>query len=209
MESFSFLLANCTQIVGKIIHMAMQKVYFHTHIAPKHLESLKQAFHQESATLSFGIAKKNWLPPLQMHSMHPALLIALYWWRLDYSTVWGPSNTPALSFPSVMAGNFTHRYLKQSPSLPSAFTNCFMKPNLMYSGGRRTFFGFNNGSYLVDFHHQQTQFVWAMFYPLVFFCTAVPQTRKAGILCASSLLFQKHAHNFQISTNFPVVLWIL
>ena len=70
-------------------------------------------------------------------------------------------NTPALSFSSAMAGNFTHRYLKQSPSLSSAFTNCFIKPSLMYSGGRRTFSGFNNGSYLIFFHHLQTQFVWA------------------------------------------------
>ena len=58
MESFSLLLTHCTKIARKIIHMAMQKVYFHTHIAPKHLESLEQVAHQESAILSFGIAKK-------------------------------------------------------------------------------------------------------------------------------------------------------
>ena len=46
MESFSLLLVHCIKIVSKIIHMAMQEVYFHTHIAPKHLESLKQVAHQ-------------------------------------------------------------------------------------------------------------------------------------------------------------------
>ena len=58
MESFSLLLAHCTKIVKKIIYMAMQEVYFHTRIAPKHLESLKQAAHQESVILNFGTAKK-------------------------------------------------------------------------------------------------------------------------------------------------------
>ena len=58
MESFSLFLAHCTKIVRKIVHMAMQKVYFHTHAAPKHLESLKLVAHQESVILSFDIAKK-------------------------------------------------------------------------------------------------------------------------------------------------------
>ena len=38
--------------------MAMQEVYFHTHISPKRLESLKQVAQQDSVILSFGIAKK-------------------------------------------------------------------------------------------------------------------------------------------------------
>ena len=38
--------------------MAMQEVYFYTHISPKRLESLKQVAQQDSVILSFGIAKK-------------------------------------------------------------------------------------------------------------------------------------------------------
>ena len=57
-ESFSLLLTYYTKIVRKINHMAMQEVYFHIHIAPKHLERLKQVAHQKSLMLSFVIAKK-------------------------------------------------------------------------------------------------------------------------------------------------------
>ena len=56
MESFFLPLAHCTKIVRKIIHMAMPEVYFHTHIAPNHLEILKQVAHQGSVILSFDIA---------------------------------------------------------------------------------------------------------------------------------------------------------
>ena len=58
MESFSLLLSHCTKIVRKIIRMAMREVHCHSHIAPKHLDSLKQVAHQEFVILSFGIAKK-------------------------------------------------------------------------------------------------------------------------------------------------------
>ena len=58
MESFSLLLSHCTKIVRKIIHMAMQEVYCHSHVVLKHLDSLKQVAQQESVILSFGIAKK-------------------------------------------------------------------------------------------------------------------------------------------------------
>ena len=149
MEPFSLLLAHCTNIVRKIIHMAMQEVYFHTHIGPKYLKSLKQFAHQDSVIASFGIAKK-----IDHHRCKCIPCIQFWWlhctdegWIIQQSSYLRSIEYTALSFSSVMAGNFTHRYLKQSPSLSSAFTNCFIKPGLMCSGGRRTVSGFTSGSY--------------------------------------------------------------
>ena len=153
MESFSLFLAQCTKIVRKIVHMAMQEIYFHTHTAPKHLESLKLVAHRESVILSFDIAKK-----IGHHCCKCIPCIQFCWlhctdegWIIQQYNIWGPSNTSALSFSSVIAGNFMHRYLKQSPFLSSAFANSFIKPNLMCSGVRRAFSGFTNGSYLIFF----------------------------------------------------------
>ena len=94
MESFSLLLAHCTKIVRKIIHMAMQEVYFHSHIPPKHLESLRQVTHQESVILSFRIAKK-----IGHHHYKCIPCIQFCWLHCtEEDWIWGPSNTPALIF---------------------------------------------------------------------------------------------------------------
>ena len=131
----------------------MQEVWFHYHIAPKHLDSLKQVAHQEPVILRFGIAKKTG------HHRCKCISCIQFCWCIELMKagsfisprIWGPSNTPALIFSSVMAQNFTHRYSKQSASLSSVFKSCFTKPSVICSGGRRTFSGFTNGSYLIFF----------------------------------------------------------
>ncbi|GBN72114.1 hypothetical protein AVEN_106988-1 [Araneus ventricosus] len=52
----------------------------------------------------------------------------------------GPSNTPALIFPNDRLGNAEMRYLKQSPSIDKALTNCFMRPSFICRGGNIMFF---------------------------------------------------------------------
>ena len=59
---------------------------------------------------------------------------------------WGPSNIPFFNLASENWKNWDIIYWKQYSSLSSACTNCFMRPNLMWRSGRRTFDGCTNGS---------------------------------------------------------------
>ena len=181
MESFSLLLAHCTKIVRKIIHMAMQEVYFHSDIPPKHLESLRQVAHQESLILSFGIAKKighhyyKCIPCIQFCWLHCA----------DEGWIWGLSNTPALIFFSVMAGNFTHRYLKQFLSCPMPLQVVLSSQVWCAVAGEKLSLVLPVVNTWYFSHRQQTQ---VLFHLVVLFCMAVPQTKNTGILWVSSLL---------------------
>ena len=47
----------------------------------------------------------------------------------------GPSKIPALSFSIVCLGNDRQMYLKHSPYLSRAFTNCLISPNFICRGG--------------------------------------------------------------------------
>jgi len=46
--------------------------------------------------------------------------------------IWGLSKIPTFSFAAHDHENLVHIYLQQSPSLSSAFTNCFMIPSLIW-----------------------------------------------------------------------------
>ena len=60
-----------------------------------------------------------------------------------------------------MAKNFTHRHLKQSPSLSSAFTNCFIKPSLMCVAVEELSLVSPMVHTRYFSHEPLTQFVWA------------------------------------------------
>ena len=62
------------------------------------------------------------------------------------SRIWGPTKMPSLILASLILGNFVHRYWKAFPFLSSAFTKFFMKPSLIWRGGRRTFWADTRGS---------------------------------------------------------------
>ena len=47
----------------------------------------------------------------------------------------GPSKIPALSFSRLSPGNDWQMYLKHSPSLSRAFTNCLISLNFIYTKG--------------------------------------------------------------------------
>ena len=87
---------------------------------------------------------------------------------------WGPSKIPALIFSYVSLGNFVQRYLKHSPSLCKALTNCFINPNLMCNGGKSTFALFTNGMFFMFFSPSTNTFLlghflfihWSYFAPL-------------------------------------------
>ena len=55
------------------------------------------------------------------------------------SRIWGPSKNTCFDVSYVSLGNFVQRYLKHSPALPKALTNCFINPNLTGDGGNGTF----------------------------------------------------------------------
>ena len=48
----------------------------------------------------------------------------------------GPSKIPAFSFSMVSPGNLCAMYSMHEPSLFKAFTNCFIRPSFICSGGR-------------------------------------------------------------------------
>ena len=188
----------------------MQNVYFHTHIALKHLESLKQVVHQESVILSFGIAKKigyhrcKCIPCIQfcwllctdegwiiqqseVHWIHQLWVFPLWWREISRTGTWNSLLPCPMPLQIASSSQVWCTVAGEELSLVSTMVHTW------------SFFT----------TYKFSSFGPVLFHLLVFFCTAVPQTRKAGILCVSSLLSQKHAQSFQISTNFPVVLSIL
>ena len=58
----------------------------------------------------------------------------------------GPSNTPLLIFSIGSPLNCKMMYLKQSPSVDNAFTNCFMRHSFMHRGENIIFFLSTSGS---------------------------------------------------------------
>src|SRR5678816_1117974 len=71
-------------------------------------------------------------------------LSSLMIWR-----IWGPLKIPALSFSILNPGKNLQIYLKHSPSLSRALTNCFISPSLMWSGGKIIFPLSTSGSLMI------------------------------------------------------------
>ena len=75
-------------------------------------------------------------------AFYVSLNIASKYWSLKSCLIWGPINTPAFTFSKVSLGNFPHKYMNAGPYTSKAFTKYFISPNLIYSGGGKTFLGF-------------------------------------------------------------------
>ena len=86
--------------------------------------------------------------------------------------IWRPSKIPALMFLNASLRNFAQRYLKHSPSLSKALTNCFINPNINLTL-------LSNGAVYMFFFKKQT-FLYLSFsiYPVVLRCSAIPQVHK-------------------------------
>ena len=142
MESFSLLLAPCS------LHQDCQENNPHGYARSVFSQWYStQASGKLEAGCPPGVSnsqlwycQENWSPLLQMHSMHPVLLIALCWWRLDLRSI----EYTSFDFFLCDGGKFHTQVLKTVPFLSSAFTSCFIKPGLMWSGGRKTFSGFTS-----------------------------------------------------------------
>ena len=56
------------------------------------------------------------------------------------SRIWVPIKMPSLSLAALRPGNTVDKCWKAAPFLCKAFTKFFIKPNLMWRGGRSTLF---------------------------------------------------------------------
>ena len=96
--------------------------------------------------------------------------------------IWGPSKIPALIFSYVSLGNFEQRYLKHSPSLSKALTNCFINPNFLYRGGKSTFSLFTNGTFFRFFSPSTNTFLLGhfLFFQWSYFALLSHKHKKQG-----------------------------
>ena len=56
------------------------------------------------------------------------------------SRIWRPTKIPSLSLAAIRPGNTVDKCWKAAPFLCNAFTKFFIKPSLMWRGGRSTLF---------------------------------------------------------------------
>ena len=74
------------------------------------------------------------------------LPLATSWSSWIRVRICGPSNTPALIFSNDNPGKAVMMCWKHSPSISSTLTDCFIKPNLMWRGGKMILSLFTIGS---------------------------------------------------------------
>ena len=125
--------------------------------------------------------------------------------------IFGPTNTLCLIFTSRTPGYFLHKYVKPSPSRGKAFTNYFITPSLIRSGGSKTFFGSTKLS--------RQMFLWSwckwsstrptFLSPMQIPRSAVPLTQKTWEFRVPCLLPQQFTYNLQITTDHSVVIFVI
>ena len=114
---------------------------------------------------------------------------------LSNSRMWGPSKMPDLIFSYVNLGIFVQMYLKHSPFLSKALTNCFINPNFMCNGGKSTFFLYSpmDIHLYVLFSKYQHFSTWPFsFYPVFLLCSAISQAQEARVFRVATLLPKEH-----------------
>ena len=137
---------------------------------------------------------------LWMISEHSFRVLTLSRWNVHLMScsICGPTSTPAVIFSIERRGNVKIRYLKQSPTVPNALTNCFIRPSFMCRCQNIIFFC-QQVVHVECWDHQ----VWGRIMeannsspPNFLSSSAVPHENKTWILCVSALLTKKKCHHF-------------
>ena len=132
--------------------------------------------------------QENWSPPLQMHSMHSVLMIALYWWRLDHSTVVVSEvhRIHSSEFFLSDGGKFHTQVLETVSFLVQCLYKLLHQARFDVQWREKNCLWFHQWFILTNY--KLSSFRPVLFHPMVLFCTAASQTKKAEILRVSSLL---------------------
>ena len=139
-SSFHFLdvlVEALTLIVANIASQQETGRYFDTHVSSQTLICIQHVLYNFFKVGGYPITKEVMYNSNETHHASASnRLIENMKFSSCYSfRISGPSKTPALSFSIVCPGNDRQMYLKHSPYLSRAFTNCLISPNFICRGG--------------------------------------------------------------------------
>ena len=148
----------------------------------------------------FLFPKKFFITPTKMnHAAFWTFTVGIKAWSRTSVPICGPSNTPALIFSYDKPVKLRRRYWKHSLSRDNALTNCFIKPNLMWKGGKIILSLLTIGLWMTfGTPALSVSLVGRSLSPVRFTISAIPNATEAREFRLASLLTQQKTNHFQV-----------
>ena len=136
-EVFTLFVANVATVSRKPVEMVTQEVHFELLLAPRRWYASSMFCTTSSKLAVLLLSRKFYTTPAKPHhaSLSSGFIDSMKSSSGISFRMSGLSKIPDLSFSVFSPGNDRQMYLKHSPSLSRAFTNCLISPNFICREG--------------------------------------------------------------------------